>query len=192
MKDRNDAVLAGAEFALAVEDAALRAGSEDTVGTTGAFFVEPGLENSIGRIARVSLDARDTVQKRRDAVMSAAKEAAARIASKRGVRATFTTRSSDIPTSSHPSIVEAVAGSAEKLGYGYKKLVSRAYHDSLLMAHIFPVGMIFIPCRGGVSHHPSEFSTEAQMEKGVRTLALTLAELAGGEWESRSSEHTEL
>lgn len=192
MKDRNDAVLAGAEFALAVEAAALKEASDDTVGTTGAFLVEPGLENSIGRLVRVSLDTRDTNQKRRDAVVAAAKEAATRIGLRRQVKTTFVTRSSDSPALSDAAIVQAVSDSAEKLGYRFKMLVSRAYHDSLLMARMFPVGMVFIPCRDGVSHHPSEFSSEAQIGKGVRTLALSLARLAGGEWATFESGHSEL
>jgi N-carbamoyl-L-amino-acid hydrolase len=46
------------------------------------------------------------------------------------------------------------------------------------MARIAPVGMIFIPCRGGVSHRPDEYSTPEQIRRGVETLALTLAQLA--------------
>lgn len=42
--------------------------------------------------------------------------------------------------------------------------------------------MIFIPCKGGVSHRPDEFASAKDIEQGVRVLALTLAELAGGEW----------
>ena len=44
-------------------------------------------------------------------------------------------------------------------GIKYKKMVSRAYHDSLFMARIAPIAMIFIPCRLGVSHRPDEFAT---------------------------------
>ena len=58
-------------------------------------------------------------------------------------------------------------------------MVSRAYHDSLFMAQLAPMGMIFIPCRGGWSHRPDEFALEADIEVGVKALALTLAELAG-------------
>jgi acetylornithine deacetylase/succinyl-diaminopimelate desuccinylase-like protein len=57
--------------------------------------------------------------------------------------------------------------------------VSRAYHDSLFMARIAPTAMIFIPCRGGVSHRPDEYSSPADMARGVQALALTMARLAG-------------
>ena len=58
-------------------------------------------------------------------------------------------------------------------------MVSRAYHDSLFMARLCPTGMIFIPCRDGVSHRPDEYSPPEAIRRGVEVLALTLAELAG-------------
>jgi acetylornithine deacetylase/succinyl-diaminopimelate desuccinylase-like protein len=49
-----------------------------------------------------------------------------------------------------------------------------------------PVAMIFIPCRKGLSHHPDEYSTPEQVGAGVKTLALTLARLAGSDGDSKS------
>ena len=76
-------------------------------------------------------------------------------------------------------MVGAAQGAAAQLGVPAKRLVSRAYHDALFMAQLAPAGMIFIPCRGGWSHRPDEFASEADMEVGVKALALTLAKLAG-------------
>ena len=56
-----------------------------------------------------------------------------------------------------------------------KKMISRAYHDSLFMAQICPTTIIFIPCFKGYSHRPDEFSSPEQIEKGVHVLAETLA-----------------
>jgi ureidoglycolate amidohydrolase len=69
-----------------------------------------------------------------------------------------------------------VLSATKQLGLSHKQMVSRAYHDSLFMAQIAPAGMIF---RNGWSHRPDEFSSAADIENGVKTLALTLAELAG-------------
>ena len=57
-------------------------------------------------------------------------------------------------------------------------MVSRAYHDSLFMARVCPTGMIFIPCRNGVSHRPDEYSSPEAIARGVEVLALTLLNLA--------------
>ena len=57
-------------------------------------------------------------------------------------------------------------------------MISRAYHDSLFMARIAPTGMIFIPCRDGISHRPDEYSSPEAIARGVEVLALTLGQLA--------------
>jgi ureidoglycolate amidohydrolase len=54
----------------------------------------------------------------------------------------------------------------------------RAYHDSLRSARIAPVAMLFIPCRGGVSHRPDEYARPEWIGSGVHVLARTLAGLA--------------
>jgi N-carbamoyl-L-amino-acid hydrolase len=57
-------------------------------------------------------------------------------------------------------------------------MVSRAYHDSLFMARLAPTGMLFIPCRAGVSHRPDEYAAPEDLERGVQVLAATLNRLA--------------
>ena len=56
-------------------------------------------------------------------------------------------------------------------------MISRAYHDSLFMSRIAPTGMLFIPCRGGVSHRPDEYAAPEDIARGAQVLALTLARL---------------
>ena len=58
-------------------------------------------------------------------------------------------------------------------------MVSRAYHDSLFMARVAPTAMIFIPCRGGVSHRPDEYSSPQAIAAGAAVLARVLADAAG-------------
>jgi ureidoglycolate amidohydrolase len=60
-------------------------------------------------------------------------------------------------------------------------MISRAYHDSLFMARIAPTGMIFIPCRDGISHRPDEFSSPAAIARGAQVLALALAQMSSRE-----------
>jgi N-carbamoyl-L-amino-acid hydrolase len=56
-------------------------------------------------------------------------------------------------------------------------MISRAYHDSLFMSRVAPVGMLFIPCRGGVSHRPDEYASPDAIGHGVIVLAEALARL---------------
>ena len=57
-------------------------------------------------------------------------------------------------------------------------MVSRAYHDSLFMSRIAPTAMLFIPCRGGVSHRPDEYAAPEDIASGARVLADAIALLA--------------
>jgi N-carbamoyl-L-amino-acid hydrolase len=57
-------------------------------------------------------------------------------------------------------------------------MISRAYHDTSFMAQVAPVAMLFLPCRGGVSHRPDEYATPEAIGLGTRVLARALADLA--------------
>jgi N-carbamoyl-L-amino-acid hydrolase len=89
-----------------------------------------------------------------------------------------TVLNADSPAHCDPFVVNALARAADVAGYKYRKIVSRAYHDSLFMARVAPVAMLFIPCRKGVSHRPDEYSSPEQIGAGVEVLARALAELA--------------
>jgi len=57
-------------------------------------------------------------------------------------------------------------------------MTSGAYHDAMIMGARVPIGMIFVPSRGGVSHHPDEYTAPADLARGVQVLAGTLERLA--------------
>lgn len=261
---RNDAGLAGAELAIAVEAHTLATGAEDTVGTTGIFEVSPNAVNSVPREARLAIgrsppateltglqlcrvtacldqlanfrashygtgqcrqlscikdtrnqlhastvafvctvalaasngavvgcccrclpvgaDVRDIDGVRRDGVVASILDSAAAIAKRRKVRLETQMINQDPPATCDDRIQAAVAAAAKDLGLSTKKMVSRAYHDSLFMARIAPTGMIFIPCKGGYSHRPDEFASEKDIGNGVRVLALAMAQLSEGTW----------
>jgi ureidoglycolate amidohydrolase len=179
MPIRHDALLAGAEIALAVEQAALTSGSPDTVGTTGVFRIEPGAVNSVPCKAWLEIDFRDTQLKTRDAALKHIENAAGEICKRRGVTFELERLNVDAPAICDKRLVQTVAEACGELKLPVKKMISRAYHDSLFMAQICPTTMIFIPCRGGVSHRPDEYSSPEQIKNGVEVLALTLAKLAG-------------
>jgi len=180
MPGRRDALLAGAEIALAVERAVTGTGSPDTVGTTGVFHIEPGAVNSVPCRALLEIDVRDTKVATRDAALAQIETAAAEICQRRQVTLQTDRLNVDPPAICDASLVETVAGVCRQLGVSHKKMISRAYHDTLFMAQVCPSSMIFIPCRGGVSHRPDEFSSPEQIETGVRVLAQTLMQATGG------------
>ncbi len=180
MPVRKDALCAAAEIILAVEAAARAGGSPDAVATTGVCRVHPGAINSVPSRVTLMIDIRDVKLDPRDRAVKAVRAAIEDVCARRGMAAAVTMLNADPPAAMAPAVVAAASNACGALGLSFKTMVSRAYHDSLFMAHAFPAGMVFIPCRGGVSHRPDEYSSPDAIRKGVEVLALTLAELAGG------------
>ncbi|AFL87188.1 amidase, hydantoinase/carbamoylase family [Terriglobus roseus DSM 18391] len=179
MPHRRDALCAAAEIILAVEHAALATAAIDTVATVGTVKVHPGAVNSVPSRVDLELDVRDTDPDRRDTVMAQVRKAIADVQERRGVTVREEEVNADAPATSSRAIVASIEKACESLGLSHRRMVSRAYHDSLFVARIAPVAMIFVPCRGGVSHRPDEFATVEAMTDGVRVLAETLRDLAG-------------
>jgi ureidoglycolate amidohydrolase len=179
MPDRKDAFLAAAELSLAVEGLTRQFGGIDTVATIGKCDVFPGAVNSIPSRVKVTLDLRDTDGQRRDRVLKAIIAASREIAARRKVAIGAEFLNADAPALCDPHIIEAIRASCEAHEVTYREMISRAYHDSLFMAQVCPMGMIFIPSRQGVSHRPDEYSSPQQIATGALVLAATLARLAG-------------
>ena len=183
MPDRRDALCAAAEIILSVEKHTLAANAQshsaDSVATIGTVQVHPGAVNSVPSRVTLALDIRDTDPARRDRTMTLLRADIAALESRRHVKVTEELINADIPAVSDPHILATLESvcAAEKIPF--KKMVSRAYHDTSFMARVAPVAMIFIPCRNGVSHRPDEYATPASIALGTRVLALTLARLAG-------------
>lgn len=178
MPGRKDALAAAAELILALEAAAKSTGAIDTVATVGVCEVFPGAVNSIPSRVTITTDVRDTDGARRDGVLDALRIASTEVAARRGVKIATELVNADPPATCDTAILTAMEESAQAAGKSYKKMVSRAYHDSLFMARIAPTAMLFIPCRGGVSHRPDEYASPEWIGSGVHVLARTLAALA--------------
>lgn len=178
MPGRKDALAAAAELILALEDAAKDSGAIDTVATVGICEVFPGAVNSIPSRALITTDVRDIDKARRDRVLDALQDACAGVSARRGVKITTELINADPPTICEPAILDALEAAAETAGKSYKRMVARAYHDSSFVACIAPVAMLFIPCRGGVSHRPDEYASPGWIGSGVHVLSRTLATLA--------------
>ena len=112
-------------------------------------------------------------------MVSAVRAAGAELQQRRGIVFTMDEVNADLPATCDGAVTDAVEAACRRNNLTHRQMVSRAYHDSLFMARLGPAGMIFVPCRGGVSHRPDEFATVEAMTHGVQVLAETLAQLAG-------------
>jgi N-carbamoyl-L-amino-acid hydrolase len=178
MPDRRDALCAAAELILTVENAARTSGAVDTVATVGICHVFPAAVNSIPSRVRLSVDIRDTDLARRDAVMAALETAWRSISTKRQVAIHSELVNADAPADCAPAVIEALSQSCKKHEQKFLSMVSRAYHDSLFLARIAPVAMLFIPCHNGYSHRPDEYASPEDVARGTLVLAETLATLS--------------
>jgi len=178
MPGRKDALAAAAELILALESAAKSTGAIDTVGTVGVCEVFPGAVNSIPSRVTITTDVRDIDAALRDGVLAALAAAGNEVSARRGVTIATELINADPPTVCDPAILAALEASAIAAGKTYKRMVARAYHDSSFVSGIAPTAMLFIPCRGGVSHRPDEYASPEWIGSGVHVLARTLALLA--------------
>jgi len=178
MPDRRDALCAAAELILSIEKHALATGAIDTVATVGTCDVHPGAVNSVPSRVVLQLDIRDTDPDRREAVMQAVRRDIDDLSHRRGVAITEVLVNADAPAQSSQHTIQLLEKTCTEAGIPYKKMVSRAYHDSLFMARIAPIAMIFIPCRNGVSHRPDEYAAPSDIVRGTHVLASVLAKLA--------------
>ena len=179
MPGRRDALCAAAEMILSVEGAALATGAIDTVATVGMCNVHPGAVNSIPSRVELAVDLRDTDEARREQAQHAIKRACEEIAKRRGVSIKLRMINADPPAACAEEILSAIEDACFAENIGHRRMVSRAYHDTLFMARVAPVAMVFIPCREGMSHRPDEFAEPLAITRGVLVLARTLATLAG-------------
>jgi ureidoglycolate amidohydrolase len=178
MPGRRDALCAASKLILAIEKFARGSGSADTVATVGTCEVHPGAINSVPSRVKLGVDLRDTDSERRDAVLAQIKKAAEEISQRRNVSVEIDMLNADPPAASSARMLDIISKACAAMKITSRRIVSRAYHDSLFMSRIAPMAMIFIPCRGGVSHRPDEYADIKDIAAGVGVLALTLAELS--------------
>ena len=169
MAGRKDALCAAAEAVLAVETAAMSLGGPDTVATTGVCRVHPGAINSIPDRVTLEIDIRDIDLATRDRVVGAIRQAFDAIAERRRSAFLVESLNADPPPRWPTSSWRRSGTHAATLGLASLPMISRAYHDSLFMARIAPTGMIFIPCKDGISHRPEEFSRPRRSHAGSRS-----------------------
>ncbi len=169
MDQRHDAMLAAAKFTVAINDA-VRAEPGRQVATVGRLVATPNTTNVIAGQVVMTIDVRD---------LDAAKLARLhgtfeRIGREIGT-ATDTTFTFNMQVQSEPALADArvmswIEASTHSLGLTRQRMPSGAGHDAQEIAHIAPMGMIFIPSVGGISHSPKEFSKAADITNGANVL----------------------
>jgi len=179
MSLRRDPMAAAAQIIIVIEEEARRTGT--TVGTVGQLHVYPGGINVIPERVEFVLDLRDLKAEVRDQVWKAIAVRAETIAKERNVRVTTERLQEMPPVLCSDEVKRAAEAACQKLGYPSFWLPSGAAHDSVQLAPICPIGMIFVRSQDGVSHSPAEWSTKEDCAAGAEVLYHTVWQLAQGE-----------
>lgn len=177
MDRRRDALLAAARFIDAVHRT-VRSVPGRQVGTVGRIEAHPGAPNVIPGRVTFSLELRDLDAGKIQDLFRRLRAEADRIAAATGTAFTFVDRELGIvPALTDEAIRRAIEGAAEKLGLSHRRMPSGAGHDAQSLAPLGPIGMIFIPSVGGISHSPEEYSRPEDMVNGANVLLHTLLAL---------------
>lgn len=148
-------------------------------GTVGMVQVHPNSRNVIPGRVKFSIDLRNATDALCEAMDADIRAVAAKLSADSGLPITITPVSAYPAQPFHPDCIAAVQKAAERLGYSNMPVVSGAGHDAVYMARLAPAGMIFIPCKDGISHNEIEDAQPAHIEAGCNVLLQAMLERAG-------------
>lgn len=178
MPDRQDALVAASHLTIAVRDIAMaRPGRH--VATVGRLEVEPNAPNVIPGVVRLTIELRDLST---DTLASLAGEIRARAAEiARTTRTTIAIDplSQNPPAIASPDVQRAIERASDILKLGHTRMPSGAGHDAQMMAQLSPMGMIFVPSIGGISHSPKELTRWEDCAHGANVLLAAVLQLDG-------------
>lgn len=144
------------------------------VGTVGRLQVHPGAPNVVpGRVV-FSLEIRDLGMEKIDRLFNRIKESGNKLAKENDTTVRFDQFYESPAAITDERIKKLVNIAADTLGLNSLHLPSGAGHDAQSMKHIAPLGMIFVPSKGGISHAPGEFTSEQQITDGANVLLQTI------------------
>lgn len=165
---RHDALTAAAECVLAIEQ---RARAErDLVGTVGKLEVTPGAINVIPGKVRFTLDLRAPADAQRRAAAQAITDALHAICAKRDVTLAITTLHENQIAACAPWLMQQLDRAVMNTGIKLHRLPSGAGHDGMAMQDLCDIAMLFVRCKGGISHNPAEAVTREDVEAGAKVL----------------------
>ena len=178
MNLRHDALCGASKIILGIEEIASMQEEPPVVGTVGVVEVTPGAMNVIPGAVKLGVDIRSISKAARNSVVTLVKEFIDITAEKRGLSYTIETIAQDHPVEMHPAMIREIEEAVKSVGVEYMTIPSGAGHDAMHWAEVVPTGMIFIPCRDGISHNPAEFAEMDDIVTGAEVLDKVLRKLS--------------
>ena len=169
MDRRQDALISAAKY-IQMVNRVVRAERGRQVGTVGKIQAFPGAPNVIPGRVEATLELRDLDDRKVDRLAEAVMAEARKIAKADSTKVTFQFLHGNIAAPTDARVRAPITEAARALSFSTKVMPSGAGHDAQAMAQIAPVGMIFIPSVGGISHSPKEFSKPEDIANGANVL----------------------
>jgi len=177
MPQRRDALLAASYLTVAVNEIVRREAGRQ-VGTVGQLSVTPNAPNVIPGLVRLTVELRDLSSAKIAALAEQIRARSGEIASRTQTEIAIRPVAHDGEALADPQVQASIEAAAAKLGLKTRRLPSGAGHDAQVMAALGPMGMIFVPSVGGISHSPREFSRWEDCARGADVLLETVLEWA--------------
>ena len=165
---RRDALAAASEAVIAIERACLEI--PGTVGTVGVLRTLSGAVNVIPGAVEFTIDLRGESDDLRDRALQRVRAELAGIESRRGVHIDCVPTHETGASACSPWLMQRLGDAIEAQGLEVRTLPSGAGHDATAMAHLTDIGMLFVRCEDGISHHPAESMTEADADVAAQVL----------------------
>ena len=176
MPERRNALLAAAKLIEAVQDVVTREPGRQ-VGTVGQLQVFPNAHNVVPGLVKHSIELRDLSTEKIARLGDEIQQRAQEIARETKTEIQIKKLDHDPPAIADPEIQKSIEEAAAGLGLKTMRLPSGAGHDAQWMARLAPMGMIFVPSIGGISHSPKELTTWQDCANGANVLLHTILSL---------------
>jgi allantoate deiminase len=175
---RHDALVGAAEFVTAVETLAK---GTDLVATVGQLAVQPGASNVIPGLVTLSLDVRHQEDSKRERAVRRLRDWAEQICTTRGLSLDWRVHQANKSMPCSKRLSNKLAEAVEASGHPVFRLPSGAGHDAVTMSAITDVAMLFVRCKGGISHNPAESVSREDVAVAIEVMGTFLQELARGQ-----------
>ena len=168
---RRDALVSAAKLILAVEDAAMAEKEYGTVGTVGVVDIDPGSINVVPGAVTLWVDVRGVDITSIQRTVAEIDQCANAVAVDDRVGVTIEVMTADKPVALSEELAKQSEAICEAKGFSYRHMNSGAGHDAMHMTKLCPTTMLFIPCKGGISHNPAEYAKNEDICRAVEVLA---------------------
>jgi N-carbamoyl-L-amino-acid hydrolase len=176
MAERQDALVAASQLTVAVRDA-VNAVPGRQVGTVGQLNVDPNAPNVIPGTVRMTIELRDLSTDKLAAIIADIRQRAKAIASNTKTTIAITDLSRNPPALATEDVQRAIERASKSAGLSHRRQPSGAGHDAQMMAQLGPMGMIFVPSIGGISHSPRELTSWQDCANGANVLLRAVMEM---------------